>query len=111
MDEREAWRPKIFYSEPGPEQGLPEPFPAPTHMRRKERGSLNRGALFVSGVSGSHHLHNVSNREQSNIFEPEEVGSPADGYGQRNTQHSAPTPPTSFRLKKANQQQASRSTR
>jgi hypothetical protein len=50
MDEREAWRPKIFYSEPGPEQGLPEPFPAPTHLRRKERSSFNRGALYVPGV-------------------------------------------------------------
>jgi hypothetical protein len=50
MDEREAWRPKIFYSDPGPDQGLPEPFPAPTHMRRKERSSYNRGALFVPGV-------------------------------------------------------------
>ncbi|KAK2463211.1 hypothetical protein APHAL10511_004866 [Amanita phalloides] len=45
MDEREAWRPKIFYSD-GPEQGLPEPFPAPTHLRRKERSSHNRGALW-----------------------------------------------------------------
>jgi hypothetical protein len=50
MDEREAWRPKIFYSDPGPEQGLPEPFPAPTHLRRKERSSFNRGALYVPGV-------------------------------------------------------------
>ncbi|RDB25017.1 hypothetical protein Hypma_007836 [Hypsizygus marmoreus] len=50
MDEREAWRPKIFYSEPGPEQGLPELFPAPTHLRRKERSSFNRGALYVPGV-------------------------------------------------------------
>ena len=49
MDEREAWRPKIFYSS-GPEQGLPEPFPAPTHIRRKERSSFNRGALFVPGA-------------------------------------------------------------
>ncbi|KAF9465003.1 RNA recognition motif 2-domain-containing protein, partial [Collybia nuda] len=49
MDEREAWRPKIFYSDPGPEQGLPEPFPAPTHLRRKERSSFNRGALYVPG--------------------------------------------------------------
>ncbi|KAF8633336.1 hypothetical protein AX17_004508 [Amanita inopinata Kibby_2008] len=49
MDEREAWRPKIFYSD-GPEQGLPEPFPAPTHLRRKERSSHNRGALYVPGV-------------------------------------------------------------
>ncbi|KAG6903026.1 hypothetical protein C0995_007459 [Termitomyces sp. Mi166 len=51
MDEQEAWRPKIFYSEPGPEQGLPEPFPAPTHIRRKERSAFNRGALYVPGVS------------------------------------------------------------
>lgn len=50
MDERESWRPKIFYSDPGPDQGLPEPFPAPTHIRRKERSSFNRGALFVPGV-------------------------------------------------------------
>ncbi|KIL66284.1 hypothetical protein M378DRAFT_10267 [Amanita muscaria Koide BX008] len=49
MDEREAWRPKIFYSD-GPEQGLPEPFPAPTHLRRKERSSHNRGALYVPGI-------------------------------------------------------------
>ncbi|KAF7984239.1 hypothetical protein HWV62_16058 [Athelia sp. TMB] len=68
MDEREAWRPKIFHSEPGPEQGLPEPFPAPTHLRRKERGTYNRGALFVPGIGGrgeggrehQHHLHNTS---------------------------------------------------
>lgn len=46
MDEREAWRPKIFFSA-GPRQGLPEPFPSPTHLRRKERSSQNRGALFV----------------------------------------------------------------
>ncbi len=49
MDEREAWRPKIFFSE-GPSQGLPEPFPAPTHLRRKERSASNRGALFVPGA-------------------------------------------------------------
>ncbi|EPS96290.1 hypothetical protein FOMPIDRAFT_110170 [Fomitopsis schrenkii] len=48
MDERESWRPKIFYSD-GPSQGLPEPFPPPTHLRRKERSSHNRGALFVPG--------------------------------------------------------------
>lgn len=58
MDEREAWRPKIFFSN-GPNQGLPEPFPAPTHFRRKERSAQNRGALFVpssphsSGALGS----------------------------------------------------------
>lgn len=66
MDERESWRPKIFYST-GSNQGLPEPFPSPSHFRRKERSSLNRGALFVPNVPGnSHHLHNVSgNREQT----------------------------------------------
>lgn len=48
MDERESWRPKIFYSS-GPLQGEPEPFPAPTHLRRKERSSQNRGSLYVPG--------------------------------------------------------------
>jgi hypothetical protein len=51
MDEREEWRPKIFYSN-GPEQGLPEPFPAPTHLRRKERSFHNRGALYVPSITG-----------------------------------------------------------
>lgn len=51
MDERESWRPRIFYSS-GPDQGLSEPFPPPTHMRRKERSSHNRGALFVPGIHG-----------------------------------------------------------
>ncbi|KAI0645439.1 RNA recognition motif 2-domain-containing protein [Trametes meyenii] len=49
MDEREAWRPKIFFSD-GVNQGLPEPFPPPTHLRRKERSQNNRGALFVPGT-------------------------------------------------------------
>ncbi|KAL4246206.1 hypothetical protein ABKN59_009286 [Abortiporus biennis] len=48
MDEPEPWRPKIFFSE-GPDAGLPEPFPPPTHLRRKERSAHNRGALFVPG--------------------------------------------------------------
>ena len=52
MDEREAWRPRIFYSS-GPDQGKPETFPAPTHLRRKERSSHNRGALYVPGVNNS----------------------------------------------------------
>jgi len=51
MDEREAWRPRIFYSS-GPDQGKPETFPAPTHLRRKERSSHNRGALYVPGING-----------------------------------------------------------
>ncbi|KAH9942348.1 RNA recognition motif 2-domain-containing protein [Epithele typhae] len=49
MDEKEAWRPKIYYSD-GSNQGLHEPFPAPTHLRRKERSQHNRGALFVPGT-------------------------------------------------------------
>ncbi|KAF6760256.1 RNA recognition motif 2-domain-containing protein [Ephemerocybe angulata] len=56
MDERESWRPKIFYSF-GPNQGLPEPFPAPTHIRRKERSSFNRGALYVPAM----HTRNTLN--------------------------------------------------
>jgi hypothetical protein len=50
MDEREAYRPKIFHSG-GPKEGLPEPFPAPTHLRRKERGTNNRNTLFVGSKS------------------------------------------------------------
>lgn len=61
MDEIPAWRPKIFYSDPGPEQGLPEPFPAPTHLRRKERSSYNRGPLYVPGMMGGLH----SRRQQA----------------------------------------------
>ncbi|KAH8079433.1 hypothetical protein BXZ70DRAFT_649850 [Cristinia sonorae] len=56
MDEQESWRPKIFYSS-GPKQGLPEPFPAPTHLRRKERSAHNRGALFVPGPGSHHHQY------------------------------------------------------
>lgn len=70
MDEREEWRPKIFYSS-GPEQGLPEPFPAPTHLRRKERSSHNRGALYVPGppahsgsTAGNGYLNNGPMRRQ-----------------------------------------------
>ncbi|KAJ7178435.1 RNA recognition motif 2-domain-containing protein [Mycena crocata] len=63
--EREAWQPKIFYSDPGPEQGLPEPFPAPTHLRRKERSSYNRGPLYVPGMmSGSQASLSSQNRRQ-----------------------------------------------
>ena len=47
MDVKENWRPRIFHSS-GPEQGLPEKFPHPTHMRRKERSSLNR-TLYTPG--------------------------------------------------------------
>ncbi|KAL0072460.1 hypothetical protein AAF712_000223 [Marasmius tenuissimus] len=38
MDEKVEWRPRIFHSEEGPMQGMPEPFPEATHQRRKERG-------------------------------------------------------------------------
>jgi hypothetical protein len=72
MDEREAWRPKIFYSD-GPAQGLPEPFPAPTHLRRKERSSHNRGALYVPGVGSGLQTQlyaTVGPRRQSQNGEP-----------------------------------------
>jgi hypothetical protein len=49
MDEREQWRPKIFHSF-GSARGLPEEFPAPTHLRRKQLSAANRGALFVPGA-------------------------------------------------------------
>ncbi|KAJ7217958.1 RNA recognition motif 2-domain-containing protein, partial [Mycena pura] len=52
MDEKPAWQPKIFYSD-GVGQGLPEPFPPPTHLRRKERSSYNRGPLYVPGTMQS----------------------------------------------------------
>jgi hypothetical protein len=61
MDERVAWQPKIFYSD-GPEQGLPEPFPAPTHLRRKERSSCNRGPLYVPGMMGALQSSSSPNR-------------------------------------------------
>ena len=103
MEERESWRPKIFYSEPGPKQGLLEPFPAATHNRRKERSALNRGALFVSGS----HLHNSSNREQR---PPSGEEPPSDDH--RSPQHSASTPTASLRLpRRAHLHQAGRSTR
>jgi hypothetical protein len=65
MDEREAWQPKIFYSNPGPEQGLPEPFPAPTHLRRKERSSYNRGPLYVPGMASQSVASSPNRRQQS----------------------------------------------
>ncbi|KAG1734756.1 RNA recognition motif 2-domain-containing protein [Suillus paluster] len=81
MDEREEWRPKIFYSEPGPNQGLPEEFPKPTHIRRKERSSYNRGTLYPPGVStgGGHYRYlnagNVSNvANASSRQQPRESG-------------------------------------
>lgn len=52
MDERPAWRPRIFVSEEGPSQGLPELFPEPTHLKRKERSKGNRGALYVPSAGG-----------------------------------------------------------
>ncbi|KAH9485459.1 Meiosis protein mei2 [Psilocybe cubensis] len=65
MDEREAWRPRIFYSS-GKDQGLPEPFPAPTHIGRKERSSFNRRTLFPPGANSHTHqmglLHNTPRR-------------------------------------------------
>lgn len=64
MDERVAWQPKIFYSD-GPEQGLPEPFPAPTHLRRKERSSYNRGPLYVPGLMSAQTSLSQTRRPQT----------------------------------------------
>jgi hypothetical protein len=50
MDEREGWKPKVFASA-GPARGLPESFPAPTHLRRKQLSAQNRGALYVPGTA------------------------------------------------------------
>ena len=47
MEVKENWRPRIFHSS-GANQGLPEEFPKPTHLRRKERSSLNR-TLYTPG--------------------------------------------------------------
>ncbi|KZT08496.1 uncharacterized protein LAESUDRAFT_757732 [Laetiporus sulphureus 93-53] len=79
MDEREAWRPKIYYSA-GPNQGLPEPFPPPTHLRRKERSSHNRGALFVPGANFSHHRRGDRDGDR-------------DGNGTPTLYHHRPHPP------------------
>ncbi|KAF8573522.1 hypothetical protein K439DRAFT_1375116 [Ramaria rubella] len=57
MDQREAWRPKLFHSY-GPQQGLPEDFPAPTHLRRKERSSLFPNELHQHQTRALfHHSH------------------------------------------------------
>jgi hypothetical protein len=63
MDERESWRPKIFHSN-GPQVGQPEPFPAPTHQRRKERSAHNRGALYVPGAARLHSSGRVEEYER-----------------------------------------------
>ncbi|KIM40177.1 hypothetical protein M413DRAFT_446337 [Hebeloma cylindrosporum] len=70
------WRPRIFYSS-GVNQGLLEPFPAPTHIRRKERSSYNRGTLFPPGVNGhsngqAHGLLHNTNRRHHNDARPQE---------------------------------------
>ncbi|KAH7888596.1 RNA recognition motif 2-domain-containing protein [Phlebopus sp. FC_14] len=95
MDEREEWRPKIFYSEPGPKQGLPEEFPKPTHMRRKERSSYNRGALFVPGIN-SGTAHYSPGKTFLNANPPNQRNSPnrpsfqGDERRQRRTYHGSP---------------------
>ncbi|KAF9263244.1 hypothetical protein L218DRAFT_865025 [Marasmius fiardii PR-910] len=68
MDVREEWRPKIFYSEPGPRQGLSEPFPKPTHQRRKEKGRdgrLSASLARVNDESGGADLNLISGRNTS----------------------------------------------
>nr|GAT56782.1 predicted protein [Mycena chlorophos] len=70
MEERTEWQPKIFYSS-GPEQGLPEPFPPPTRLRRMERGALNRGLLYGPGFNlahahgGGNHTNGHANNDSS----------------------------------------------
>ncbi|KAI0812399.1 RNA recognition motif 2-domain-containing protein [Irpex lacteus] len=75
MDERPAWRPRIFYSS-GHHQGMPQPFPQPTHLRRKERSANNRGTLFVPAPAAlgprQHHVHAPP---------PAYWGPPGFGYG------------------------------
>ncbi|KIJ39905.1 hypothetical protein M422DRAFT_230491 [Sphaerobolus stellatus SS14] len=57
MDQRESWRPKLFFSA-GPNQGLPEEWPAPTHIRRKERSTMFPNELHQSRSSALfHHAH------------------------------------------------------
>jgi len=90
MDEREAWRPRIFYSS-GPNQGLPEPFPPPTHMRRKERSYFNRGALFVPNNNspgetttsgpGAHQRYRVQGRFTTNNNKGDEGKNTGGGGG------------------------------
>ena len=63
MDERESWRPKIFHSS-GPQVGQSEPFPAPTHQRRKERSAHNRGALYVPGAARLHSGNRVEEHDR-----------------------------------------------
>ncbi len=67
MDERESWRPKIFYSS-GPQVGQSEPFPAPTHQRRKERSAYNRGALYVPGAVRFHSTGRVEEHDRGERF-------------------------------------------
>ncbi|KAJ7251524.1 hypothetical protein B0H12DRAFT_641759 [Mycena haematopus] len=80
MDERLAWQPKIFYSD-GPEQGLSEPFPPPTHLRRKERSSYNRGPLYVPGMM-SGLQSSLQNRRPQQSDEPRDR-SAANRYNER----------------------------
>ncbi|KZV95119.1 hypothetical protein EXIGLDRAFT_821611 [Exidia glandulosa HHB12029] len=59
MDERESWRPKIFYSS-GPQQGQPEPFPAPTHLKRKERSQTNARERILYANTPRHQRSQIS---------------------------------------------------
>ncbi|KAF9481522.1 hypothetical protein BDN70DRAFT_919730 [Pholiota conissans] len=68
MDERESWRPRIFYSS-GSEQGLPQPFPPPTHIRRKERSSFNRDTLFPPAVNRVRQSHGLMHARSHQEFQ------------------------------------------
>lgn len=83
MDEKEAWRPKIFFSD-GPNQGLPEPFPAPTHLRRKERSASNRGMLYVpnNAVRFNHHYPGHRQHHQQHQQQHQQYAFPGGQFGE-----------------------------
>lgn len=56
MDEREDWKPIIFFSG-GVHTGEEEPFPEPTHLRRKERSAVNRGTLYSANSPHPNSMH------------------------------------------------------
>lgn len=67
MDERESWRPKIFYSS-GPKQGMPEPFPAPTHMKRKERSQANARERVLFAHQPRHQRGQLTAAQRSPVY-------------------------------------------
>ncbi|KAL0574303.1 hypothetical protein V5O48_007661 [Marasmius crinis-equi] len=83
MDERPEWRPRIFNSTPGPEQGLEETFPEATHRGRKERGSRELSSVTATG-SRKRRDHHDNGVEVIETFRP--------GKSFKSTPASTPTP-------------------